>query len=140
MPAIRSTREIATKWARVTPERAKDYNDGVKTPKKDWQTMTEAAESAYEEGVRVAIDRKAFSAGVRKAGTAKWQRKATEVGAKRYGPGVRAAESDYERGFAPFRDVIERTDLPPRYPKGDPRNIDRVAAIAAALHAAKIGS
>lgn len=138
MPAIRSAREISAKFIRVTPERATDYEAGVKAPKKDWATETGAASETYAEGVRAAIERGAFAAGVTKAGTGKWQRKAVELGAKRFGPGVRASQADYEKGFAPYRDVIQNTVLPPRYPKGDPRNIARVEAMAAALHTAKV--
>lgn len=138
MPAIRTASAIAGKWARVTPGRTADYESGVKSPKKDWATEAAGAEAAYEEGITQAIGRKAFGKGVKDAGTGKWQRKASEVGVPRWGPGVRAAQTDYEKGFAPFRDVIERTDIGPRFPKGDPRNIDRVAKIAAALHAAKV--
>jgi len=46
---------------------------------------------------------------------------------------------DYEKGFAPYRDEIEKTALPPRYPRRDPRNIQRVATIAAALGKKKTG-
>jgi len=138
MPAIRSIAEIANKWARVTPGRASDYEAGIRTPKEDWEAATIAAEGAYEGGVQTAIAEKRFSKGVRAAGVKKWQRKALELGVTRWGPGVAAAKDDYQAGFGPFRDVIERVVLPERRPKGDPGNIDRVRVIAAALHEAKI--
>lgn len=140
MPAIRSTAEIAAKWASVTPGRAAFYKAGVQAPKKDWETMTKAAEGAYEEGVTAAIGRKAFGAGVDKAGTAKWKRKSVDVGAGRWGPGVRVAEPDFRAGFDPYRAKILETDIGPRFPKGDPRNYDRVKIIGDALHALKIGA
>jgi hypothetical protein len=37
-------------------------------------------------------------------------------------------------------DVIANTVLPPRGPKGDPRNLDRVKAITTALRAKKLAS
>jgi hypothetical protein len=46
---------------------------------------------------------------------------------------------DYEKGFAPFRDEIEKTALPPRFPKRDPRNIARVSALNVALAKKKTG-
>ncbi|RLG91230.1 hypothetical protein DRO34_04370 [Candidatus Bathyarchaeota archaeon] len=138
MPAIRSAQEIAEKWARVTPGRSSDYEAGVKSPKKDWETETANAESAWEGGIQNAIAEKRFVKGVREAGTAKWQAKATTLGVSRWGPGVAAAKDDYARGFAPYRDIIERITLPPRKPKGDPSNIDRVRIIAMALHEAKV--
>lgn len=138
MPKVRPVAEIADKWGRVTPDRAPEYERGVKDPLEDWEKNTGAAESTYESGVTEAIRRKAFGKGVAKAGTDKWQRKAIETGVPRFGPGVIAAKDDYEDGVAPYLAEIEKVTLPPRYPKGDPRNIARVAAIAKALHDKKI--
>lgn len=140
MPAIRSTAEIAAKWATVTPGRAAFYKSGVQTPKKDWETETKAAEDAYELGVTNAIGRKAFGKGVDKAGTSKWKRKSVDVGAGRWGPGVRVAEPDFRAGYDPYRAKILEITLDPRFPKGDPRNYDRVKNIGDALHALKIGA
>lgn len=139
MPAIRSISDIARKWTDVTPGRADEYKAGVEAPKKDWEAETKAAEGAYEEGVTAAISEKRFGRGVGEAGTAKWKKGATEKGVARFGPGVRLAGPAYASGFGPYRDVIERVSIPPRGPKGDPRNYDRVRAIGEALHAAKVG-
>ena len=139
MAAIKSSADIARKWARVTPARTEDYKIGITNPSKDWATETAAAEDRYITGVTEAAQAGRFGAGVAKAGTTKWSEKAIAKGIPRWGPGVQIAEADYLKGFAPYRDVIERTVLPPRYAKGDPRNIERVAAIANALHEAKVG-
>ena len=32
-----SAAKIAEKWARVTPDRTQDYEDGVRSPSKDWE-------------------------------------------------------------------------------------------------------
>jgi len=138
MPKVRSTSQIGKKWARVTPERAEDYKIGVQSPKKDWGAETKAAEGNYEAGVKAAMTRKAFGKGVDKAGTAKWKEGALNKGVDRFGPGVAAGQGNYEKGFAPYRDVIESTNLPPRYPKGDPRNLERVKVISKALHDKKV--
>lgn len=138
MPNVRSSSEVAEKWGRVTPERAQDYADGVQNPKKDWAQATKNSEDTYKQGVLASISRGAFGKGVDKAGTSKWQKGAVEKGVDRFGPGVQVAQDDYEKGVAPYLDVIERTTLPPRYPKGDPRNIARVQAIAKALHDKKV--
>ena len=132
MAVIKSSSSIAEKWARVTPTRDADYRAGVERPLRDWEEEAMAAEDRYREGVTAAAAAGRFGQGVRQAGTEKWRRKAIAVGVNRWGPGVRVAQSDYEEGFAPFRDVIERVDLPPRRAAGDPANIERVAVIAAA--------
>lgn len=139
MAKIKEISSIAAKWARVTPARAEDYEQGVRNPKTDWAGATKGAESNYEAGVTSAIREKRFGKGVSAAGTEKWQKGAIEKGTARFGPGVQAAEGDYSTGFEPYRQVISSTTLPPRYPKGDPRNFDRVKVIATALRKKKTG-
>lgn len=139
MPKIRSTSEIADKWKRVTPGRTEDYRLGVENPKKDWEDETLRAESTYKEAVIKAAQEGRFGKGVKEAGTDKWKKGALEKGTQRWGPGIEMGIENYEKGFAPYRDVIEKTVLPKRYPKGDPRNLERVKAIANALHKAKVG-
>jgi len=138
MPKIRSSADIAAKWTAVTPARAAEYAKGVANPKEDWATEAAKAKSAYEEGIKAAIARDAFTKGIRKAGTDKWAARATTLGAERFGPGVAAAGPAYAEGFAPYRDVIERTTLPARGPVGSAANYERVKAMGKALHAKKI--
>lgn len=137
MAFIRSIEQIAKKFATVTPGRTEDYRMGVENPRRDWATAAAASESAYESGVTQAIAKKRFGKGVKKAGTETWQKGAVEKGTARWGPGVVLAQEKYARNFAPFRDAIERTTLPPRFARRDPRNLDRVKAVVNALVAAK---
>lgn len=139
MPPLKPTSDIAAKWARVTPQRTEDYRNGVSNPRADWASSTAAADQQWRDGITAAAGRGAFAAGVRAAGTQKWQAKAIEKGPTRFAEGVSLGAGDYERGFAPFRETIERTTLPPRGPKGDPRNIERVRVMSAALRARKTG-
>jgi len=139
MATIKDLGTIREKFARVTPGRAEDFRLGVETTKKDWAAETAAAEPSYAAGVQAAISRKAFGKGVRAAGTERWKGKTLQVGVERWGTGVSAGVADYEAGFAPYREVITAVNLPPRYPTGDPRNIERVKAIALALHKKRIG-
>lgn len=138
MPAVKSLDRISSKWARVAAVSQQEFEDGVRNPRADWAETTRAAESNYERGVQTAIQRKSFGKGVAKAGTAKWQERTLSKGPNRWAEGIQKSRSAYESGFAPFREVIQRTTLPPRGPKGDPKNIQRVSAIAEALHAEKI--
>jgi hypothetical protein len=138
MPKIMDTAAIAEKYGRVTPARQTDFEAGVKAPMEDWGAKASAAEGNYNQGVQTAIANKSFGKGVARAGTAKWQRKTLDVGVGRWGTGVRAGQADFQSGFDPYAKVIAGTTLPPRYPKGDPRNMDRVAGMAKALHDAKI--
>ena len=136
---VKSAAKIAEKWARVTPERTVDYEEGVRNPLRDWETETKAAEARYEEGIKASIARKAFGKGVANAGTAKQQSKTILKGIPRWPEGVRGAESDMKAGMEPVVKVLEGLTLPQRYPSGDPRNIERVKVIQQALHKLKTG-
>ena len=130
---IKSIAKIAEKYARVTPQRATDYAEGVQSTPVDWAKVTAAAGASYAAGVQAAITRKGFEKGVTSAGTERWRAKALDVGTSRWGPGVQAGAGDYAARFAPYADVLAKTTLPPRFPTGDPRNYARVAAVGEAL-------
>lgn len=138
MPAIKSIDHIAEKYARVTPGRTPDYETGVRNPRRDWLTATIEQMEAWVAGIQEAIANGSWARGLEKAGTEKWKRKTLEKGPARWGQGVRMAQPDFHAGFKPYRDEIERIELPPRGPKGDPRNLERVRIIAEALHALKM--
>jgi len=139
MAFIRSIEKIGEKFATVTPTRASEYDFGVRNPRKSWAGATAASESSYEAGVQGAIAKKKFGKGVKAAGDTAWAEGAVQKGTQRWGPGVALARDKYQRGFAPYHAAIERTQLPPRYPRRDPRNLARVEAIDKALSAVKEG-
>ena len=139
MAAIKSASQIAGKWADVTPQRAGQYQEGVRNPKTSWAAAAAASEDRYKAGVIDAANKGRFGAGVKKAGDSRWQERSANVGPQRFAEGVATSGERYAVAIAPYVDVIARTTLPVRYPKGDPRNLDRVKAIAAALRAKKVG-
>lgn len=139
MAEIKSQARITEKWTRVTPLRAEDYKLGIQSPRRDWEKSAVAAKDSHKAAMATAAAQDSFAKGIVKAGTAKWQGKALQKGPGRFSEGVMVAGPDYEKGFAPFRDEIEKTTLPPRFPKRDPRNLLRVNAIATALGKKKTG-
>ena len=139
MPKIRSIESITKKWTEVTPQRAGQYIEGVQDPKSDWKTQTQAAVANYKAAMTISLTQDRFKKGVDKSSTEKWKAKAVAKGGNRFSEGVSLAGPDYSEGFGPFRNIIANTTLPPRYPKGDPRNIDRVRVMAEALRKGKTG-
>lgn len=139
MAEIKSLSAIREKWTRVTPQRTEDYKLGVQNPKRDWAEETEAAEDNYKAGVDAAHAKGMFRKGVQKAGSKKWQDKSLKKGPGRFAEGVYLAGGDYERGFAPFREAIARVDLGPRFPRRDPRNLERVRRVVEAMVEEKVG-
>ncbi len=139
MADIKTTAAIQEKWGRVTPTRTDDYQTGIKNPKRDWAQAASAAKASWAGGVQAAVSNDSFAKGVNKSGTANWQAKATAKGPSRFAEGVAMAAGDYGTAFAPYADTIKATTLPPRYPRGDIRNLDRVKVIATALRKKKTG-
>lgn len=137
MANIKPLNDIAEKFTRVTPQRTEDYEKGVKNTTKDWAQNTSAAESAHEAGIQEAIKDKRFKKGVQKAGTEKWRAKSATKGVQNFGTGVQLAGEDYRQGFEPYAQAIQGLTLPPRYAKGDPRNLDRVKLVAQKLREVK---
>lgn len=137
MAEIKSLATIRDKWTRVTPGRTEDYKLGITNPKRDWATEAGAAKDNWKAGIDSAAAKNMFQKGIEKAGSKKWQGKALAKGPGRFAEGVYLAGADYEKGFAPFRDAIANTDIGPRFPRRDPRNIERVKRIVDALVAVK---
>ncbi|MBA7495639.1 hypothetical protein ES702_06228 [subsurface metagenome] len=138
MAEIKSLSDIRDKWTRVTPMRTEDYKLGIQNPRRDWADETLAGKGNWKAGVDAAAAKDLFAKGVQKAGTAKWREHALKKGPGRFAEGVYIAGPDYEDGFKPFHEAIARVDLGPRFPKRDPRNLERVKKIVDALIAEKI--
>ena len=140
MAEIKSLKAIQDKWTRVTPARQEDYKLGIANPRRDWEQETVAAEDNWKVGVDRAQAQGLFVKGVTAAGTKKWQDKALQKGPGRFAEGVYQGGDDYAKGFAPYREAIARVDLGPRFPRRDPRNLDRVKRVVEALIKEKVGA
>lgn len=130
---------IASKWSARAQAAGPDYSAGVKSTTKDWAGLTAAAADNFSAGVTQAVADGRFQKGVTAAGTDKWRNAATGKGAQRYPTGVASGQPAFSNGFAPFLQVIQNVNLPPRSPRGSPNNIQRVSAITSALHQKKVG-
>jgi len=139
MAEIKSLSSIRDKWTRVTPARSEDYKLGIQNPRRDWADEAEASKDNWKAGIDAAAGKDLYAKGIRAAGTQKWKDKALKKGPGRFSEGVYIAGPDYEKGFKPFHDAIAAADLGPRFPRRDPRNIDRVKRIVDALVKAKLG-
>lgn len=137
MANIKPIDQSSDKWVRRASVAGPDYLNGVNNPKTSWSAASIAAEGNYKTGVIAAANRGAYGAGVRLSGDEKWRMKAAKIGAGRYPEGVSYGKDNWNKGFSPYHAVIGQVVLPPRWPKGSPQNIQRVAAIATALRQLK---
>jgi hypothetical protein len=137
MPKVRGG--STERWVAKASQATGDYKAGVQTPRASWKASTLAAADAHSAAVTKAVANKSFEKGVNKSDDGYWQTKAAGVGADRFAPGVEAGKGNFAEGVAPYLQVIESTTLPPRGPKGDVRNFERVKVMAMALHKKKTG-
>lgn len=117
-----------------------DYTKGVTNAGDAWQANSAASKDSYAAGVQAAIGRDAYTKGIQKSGAAKYVSRASGVGSARYPQGVAGAGPNWQSATQPYLDTLSALSLPPKRPRGDPGNIARVAAVAAALRAKKLGS
>jgi hypothetical protein len=129
---------IVAKWNARTSIAGPEYEAGVRSPKTDWASATAAAKDNYKAGVTEAIAAGSFEKGVRAAGTPKWQERTLTLGVARWPSGVAASQDSYRSAIEPFISALRSLALPPRYAKGDARNLQRVNVIATALHKLKM--
>ncbi len=131
---VTSAGDAAEKFVRVASTRGEDYRKGVTrvSPAK-FEQAAQAGADNWAQGVTQAAAEGRFAAGVQGAGQ-RWARKADQIGSVRFGPGVQASREDYSAGVQPYFQAMQGLELPPRRPRGDPSNIQRVAAIAQTLN------
>lgn len=138
MGEIRDQASISRRWVESSSQKQEEYTRGVQNPRRKWAASAIAAKGSYKDAVIDAANKGRYEAGVAAAGDAKWLRRVVALGAQRYVPGVQLAEQDHLKGFTPYYNVIKALDYGPRYPTGDPRNLDRVKKGAVALRNKKL--
>lgn len=132
-PNVMPVSKVAEKWARRVSGASQDYVDGAKSAGGRWQAGAAASDANWKAGLAEAQGKGRFVKGIQAAGAAKYTAGIEAKGAMRYGPGAAAGEGDFSRAMAPVLDVMSRTDLPPRGPRGSEGNYQRAAAIGKAL-------
>ena len=130
---IKDVGTLGAKFVARAQAAVADYKAGVASPRRSQSQAAIAAKDTWAQGVQAAAANNSFAKGLNKAGDAKWQTNATNKGGVRYGPGVAAAQNDWQTGVAPYLQTIANLTLPPRGVRGSPQNIQRVAAVADAL-------
>jgi len=136
---VKDAATSAAKFTQRGQAAASDYAAGVRGAGQKWQQQTAASEENYEAGVTAAMGRHAFSRGVQAAGGGKFEQKASTTGARRFPEGIREAGPAFQEGVQPYLQTIAAITLPPRRPKGDPANFQRVQVVGEALRRKKVG-
>lgn len=132
-------RRICNRWQKRTAEASGEYTQGVKNPKRSWGKCTCEAQDRYKAGVDAAHSRGAFKKGARKTGSRGWKAKTLLKGPTRFAEGVHGAGSAFAEGYEPYHKHFKGIQLPKKFPRGDPRNIQRCAAVTSAYGMVKVG-
>lgn len=135
---IKPIATITQKYVSRASGAGQAYVDGINNPKQDWAQSTAGSAQAWAAGVQSAITDGRFVNGVNAAGDAKWSSQSINVGASRYPGGITSGQQRYQQGIQPFLQALANLNLPPRGPKGDPSNINRVTAVNTALRNLKL--
>lgn len=135
---VKPLASITTKWAANAQNAQQAYKDGVSSST-DWAANTAGSANNWQQGVQAAAADGRFEKGVTAAGNATWQQGAINKGAGRYGPGVSLAKDKFSSGMTKVVQTLTALQLPQRFPKGDPQNVQRVQAVVTALRQLKLG-
>lgn len=137
--SIRDIGASAKKYVERASIAGKDYETGVKGAGQKYQEGVANAGQSWKDGITAAMNRDAYSKGVQAGAAEKYVERAVKLGASRYGPGVTAAGPEWQKNMGPMFDAMRTLDLPPKRERGNPNNMQRANAVAAALHAKRVG-
>lgn len=140
MIKVKDAAAAAAKFKTRAAAASPDYAAGVKDSGEAWKSGAAASAENYNAGVQAAIGRGAFAKGIQAAGSEKYVRNASGIGARRFSEGVANAEGDFAKGVTPYLDAMRNfTFATPRRPKGDPSNWTRSQELGQRLRALKTG-
>jgi len=131
---VKPLEDTVRRWVEETPRRSPYYEAYTPAAASRWEANATAAAPVYKAAVTAPdIDRR-FAGGIKRVKASKFERKVRAVGVARFGPGITAAREDYSSGVSPYLSELAALDIPPRKPRGDPGNLERVRAIFDSLH------
>lgn len=137
---VKDAGSSAQKFVQRAQAAAGDYSKGVANAGPAWQANTAASADTWAAGVQGAISNGRFTKGVNNAGANKYSAAASGKGAQRYPQGVAVAGPAWQEATQPYLQTIAGLQLPPRRPKGDPGNLQRVQMVTQALRTKKVGA
>lgn len=135
---VRPIAESQDKFSKRAAAAAPEYGKGVANAGPKWLAGAQASEDTYAAGVADAVANKRFGAGVRKAGSSKYQDRAAKLGPDRYRTGVAEGAPDWGKGYAPHAQALSSLDLGVKGMRGSEQNYNRSRQVGQALRAKKL--
>lgn len=137
---MKTAQQAAQKFVARAAVASSDYAQGVRESTKDQNAAAIAAADNYKTAVIEAANAGRFAAGLRKAGKQKYLDGVAQKGESRFSEGVAAGAAAYASESARFDTARNAAASLPRGPRGDARNLARVAAVANAQRAVRVAA
>lgn len=139
MVDVKPIDQIVSRWATNSGAATNYYTAGAVAAATKYATNAGAAGPQYSQGVQAAISRNAYQQGVQAAGAGKYSTGVQQKGSTRYAGGITAGKTAFQSGMQGVVGVLQGLSLPQRGARGDPANLQRVAAVDQALRAYATG-
>lgn len=137
--SVKDISAASQKWADRAAGASSEFQANAVSAADKWRSNTAAAGGNWQAGVTQGGVKERYTRGVQQAGASgKFARRLSEVGSGRYSQGVSGAQQDWATGFQPYHATLSGLSLPPRRPRGDAGNYERVRAVGTALHARRL--
>lgn len=130
--------EVAGKMVARAGQASGDYVEGAKKTSKDQASAAIAAIPNMKLGINEAIDKGRVARGLNRSGKSGWLSGIETKGQNRFGEGVAAGAPRYAERSGAFDSARGAASSILRGPKGSPQNLQRVAAVVAALRTKKL--
>jgi hypothetical protein len=126
---VRPINEGQEKFRTRAANASEDYKRGVQGAGGRWLEGAAGSASSWSSGTQEAISQGRFEKGVRAAGAAKYQERATTLGPERFRSGVAAGAPEWAKNFAPFHSALSSQQLGTKGPRGSDQNYARAAEV-----------
>lgn len=138
---MKTASQSVAKWATRTSAASGDYVAGVNSTDKDQSAAAIAAKEIYKSALTASFGRDAYAKGLQKSGNAGWKAGVAQKGGQNFSTGVSTsgAQSKYAANSGAYDSARGAASSLPRGQRGSAQNLARVAAVANALHAVKVG-
>jgi hypothetical protein len=122
---VRAIQESQEKFKTRAANAREDYKRGVQGAGQRWLDGAANSGEAWRAGTQEAMSQGRFERGVRAAGSAKYQERASAVGPERFATGVAIGAPEWGKNFAPFQQALAAHTPAPRGPRGSDQNAQR---------------
>jgi len=138
---MKTANEAVAKWQNRAGAASGDYADGANSTDKDQAQRAIAAKQVYQQALTESFGRDAYGKGLLRSGKQGWLKGVQEKGQQNYSTGVSAngAREKYVANSAKYDSARGAANTLPRGARGSAGNLARVAAVANALRAVKVG-